>query len=626
VTDTDSDYPAIEHHGIIGDLHTAALVATNGCIDWLCFPRFDSPSVFASLVDAHKGGHFRICASSSSAVCRQLYVPDTNVLITRFQAPEGVGEIHDCMPIETDAYGERAKTHKLIRTVKTVRGTMPFQLECRPAFDYARAPHTATPCPDGVLFTAAGAHAARLALLGSVPLQIEAGAARASFALEQGQSAVFELRYLTDGEAETGLDSPDEILAATERTIDYWQRWLRRSTYRGRWREVVNRSALTLKLLTYAPTGAIIASPTMGLPEEIGGERNWDYRYTWLRDGAFTLYALMRIGFMDEAARFMDWLSARCEEAGETGALQVMYGIDGRHNLDETVLDHLEGYRGSRPVRLGNGAYRQLQLDIYGEVMDAVYLYDKYGSPISYELWKHLSRLLDNLCTTWQQPDEGIWEVRGGRHHFVYSKMMCWVAFDRALRMADKRGLPAPRTRWREAQSQIYEDVMQRGWNPELKSFVQYYGGDALDAANLLMPMVKFLSPTEPRMLQTLARTREALVSDSLVYRYAPERAAADGLMGREGTFSMCTYWLVEALSRSGDVREARLTFEKMLTYANHLELYSEEIGPSGESLGNFPQAFTHLALISAAYNLDRLLDRADRGQLASESERRMAE
>jgi GH15 family glucan-1,4-alpha-glucosidase len=626
LADTAHAYHPIEHHGIIGDLHTAALVSTTGSINWLCLPNFDSPSVFAALVDAGKGGHFQVRAASSNAVCRQLYVPDTNVLITRFQAAEGVGEIQDCVPIESDVYGERPKIHRLIRTVKSVRGTVPFELECRPAFDYARARHSTTECSDGVLFTPIGSHDGCLALLGSVPLQIDGDAARASFALDEGQLAVFELRYLENGQADPGLDSLDEIHAVTARTIDYWQRWLRRSTYRGRWREVVNRSALTLKLLTYAPTGAIIASPTMGLPEEIGGQRNWDYRYTWLRDGAFTLYALMRIGFMDEAARFMDWLSARCEEAGETGALQVMYGIDGRHNLDETILDHLEGYRGSRPVRLGNDAYKQLQLDIYGEVMDAVYLYDKYGSPISYELWKHLSRLLDNLCTTWQEPDEGIWEVRGGRRHFVYSKMMCWVAYDRALRMADKRGLPAPRTRWRETQSQIYEDVMQRGWNPELKSFVQYYGGDALDAANLLMPMVKFLSPTEPRMRQTLARTREALVSDSLVYRYAPERAAADGLMGREGTFSMCTYWLVEALSRSGDVREARLTFEKMLTYANHLELFSEEIGPSGESLGNFPQAFTHLALISAAYNLDRLLDRADRGQLASVSELRMAE
>jgi GH15 family glucan-1,4-alpha-glucosidase len=607
--DRPDGYAPIEQYGVIGDLHTAALVGADGSIDWLCFPCFDSPSVFGAILDYRRGGFFRIRAAAPDAVCRQLYVPDTNVLITRFQAPDGVGEVQDCMPIEVDVHGQRAAIHQLVRTVQAVRGTVAFELECRPAFDYARAGHTLAQLPDGVVFTSSGPDQGRLALLGSVPMQVSDGAAHARFVLEEGQWAVFELRYLLDNRSEIALGAPEAMRAQMDETIDYWQRWLRRSTYRGRWREMVHRSALTLKLLTYAPTGAIVASPTMGLPEQVDGERNWDYRYTWLRDASFTLYALMRIGFMDEAARFMDWLTARCAEAGEVGALQVMYGIDGRHDLEETTLAHLEGYRGSRPVRLGNNAYRQLQLDIYGEVLDAVYLYDKYGSPISYDLWQHLVRLLDGLCESWQQPDEGIWEVRGARQHFVYSKMMCWVAFDRALRMATKRGLPVPRGHWEEAQSTIYQEVMARGWHPEKKTFVQHYGSDSLDAANLLMPMVKFCSPTDPRMLETLARTRDALVSDSLVYRYAPEHAAADGLLGREGTFSMCTFWLVEALARSGDLREARLVFEKMLTYANPLGLYSEEIAPSGESLGNFPQAFTHLALISAAYNLDRALD-----------------
>jgi GH15 family glucan-1,4-alpha-glucosidase len=607
----EAGYRRIEQYGVIGDLHTAALVGADGSIDWLCLPRFDSPSVFAAMLDRRQGGSFRICAGSEQATRRQLYVPDTNVLITRFQAPDGVGEVQDCMPIEVDLRGREALAHQLIRTVQAVRGTVVFELDCRPAFDYARAEHTVEPVADGLIFTSTGPDGTRLALLGSVPLDVVDGSARARFVLDEGQWAVFELRYVEAGVLDISLGSPAMARDLTEQTVEYWQRWLRRSIYRGRWREMVHRSALTLKMLTYSPTGAIIASPTMGLPEEIGGERNWDYRYTWLRDASFTLYALMRIGFLDEAARFMDWLAARCAEAGEEGTLQVMYGIDGRHDLDESILPHLEGYCGSRPVRLGNGAYRQLQLDIYGEVLDAVYLYDKYGSPIGYDLWMHLVRLLEGLCTSWQQPDEGIWEVRGGRQHFVYSKMMCWVAFDRALRMASKRGLPAPHARWQEVQSAIYRDVMERGWCPEMKTFVQHYGGQYLDAANLLMPMVKFCSPTDPRMLGTLARTREALVSDSLVYRYAPQRAASDGLMGREGTFSMCTFWLVEALSRSGEIRDARLVFEKMLTYANHVGLYSEEIAPSGESLGNFPQAFTHLALISAAYNLDRLLDRS---------------
>jgi GH15 family glucan-1,4-alpha-glucosidase len=463
--------------------------------------------------------------------------------------------------------------------------------------------------PDGVLFTSKGGDGTRLALVGSVPIQIVDGAARASFVLDEGQWAVFELRYLEGGRPVLTLGPPEEASDRIESTVAFWQQWLRRSTYRGRWREMVHRSALTLKLLTYSPTGAAIASPTMGLPEELGGERNWDYRYTWLRDSAFILYALMRIGFHEEAGRFMDWLSARLAEAGDAGGLQVMYGIDGRHDLEETTLSHLEGYAGSRPVRLGNNAYRQFQLDIYGEVLDAVYLYDKYGSPISYDLWLLLVRLMDFLEQRWREPDEGIWEVRGGRQQFVHSKMMCWVAFDRALRLADRRGLPAPRERWMAARSAIYQEVMIHGWNPRLKSFVQHYGSDYLDAANLTMPLVKFISPTDPRMLETLARTREALVSDSLVYRYASQRAASDGLMGREGTFSLCSFWYVEALTRAGELRDARLIFDKMLTYSSPLGLFSEEIAPSGRSLGNFPQAFSHVALISAAYNLDYFLD-----------------
>jgi GH15 family glucan-1,4-alpha-glucosidase len=606
-------YSRIDEYGVIGDLHTAALVGQDGSIDWLCLPRFDSPSVFAALLDCRIGGFFKIAAASRQATTRQLYAPDTNVLITRFQAPDGVGEVYDCMPIEEDRHGQVATVHQVVRSVRAVRSTTVFDLECRPAFDYARASHTVEPIDNGVLFRSSGPDGARLALLGTVPLRIVGGAACVRFVLDEGQTETFELHYLPVGAALPRLRSGDEATAQIEDTISYWQRWLRGSTYRGRWREVVNRSALTLKLLTYSPTGAIVASPTMGLPEEVGGERNWDYRYTWLRDAAFTVYALMRIGFVEEAARFMDWLTARFSEAGDEGRLQVLYGIDGQHQIPETKLLHLEGYRQSGPVRLGNDAYNQLQLDVYGEVLDAIYLYDKNGAPIGYDFWCQVVRLLDGLCELWREPDEGIWEVRGGRQHFVYSKMMCWVAFDRALRMADKRGLPAPRDRWRRTQSEIYQEAMAMGWNPQIGSFVQHYGADCLDAANLLMPMVKFVSPTDPRMLATLRRTREALVSDSLVYRYAHAHAASDGLLGREGTFSMCTFWLVEALARAGELTEARLIFEKMLTYANPLGLFSEEIAPSGEALGNFPQAFSHLALISAAYNLDRFLDQGTR-------------
>ena len=603
-------YLPIEQYGVIGDLHTAALVGRNGSIDWLCLPRFDSPSIFAAILDDRIGGCFRIGAASERATTRQLYVPETNVLLTRFFEAGGVGEVYDCMPVEVDAPGARADVHDLVRVVHGVRGTIEFELECCPAFDYARAGHTVTPVDDGCIFTSEAPDRLRVSLLGSVPLDIADGTVRARFTLHEGEWAAFVFQHVEEGSPDPRLASIGEIRRVVQETIDFWQRWMARCTYRGRWREMVQRSALTLKLLTYAPTGAIVAAPTTSLPEVIGGVRNWDYRYTWIRDASFTVYALLRIGFVEEAARFIDWLTTSCQIMEDGYPLQAMYGIDGRAELTEQSLEHLEGYRGSRPVRIGNGAYNQLQLDIYGELVDSVYLYDKYGEPISYEVWQRLVQILDWLARNWQQPDEGVWEVRGGRQHFVFSRMMCWVAFDRALRMATKRGLPAPHAAWRETQSQIYEEVMARGWDVGLGSFVQHYGSDAVDAANLLMPLVKFVSPTDPRMLATLERTRRSLVRDSLVYRYAAGHAASDGLPGTEGTFTICSFWWVEALTRSGRVREARLTFEKMLTYSNHLGLYAEELGTSGEALGNFPQAFTHLALISAAYNLDRALDR----------------
>ncbi len=600
-------YQPIEDYGIVGDLHSVALVGMDGSVDWLCLPNFDSPSVFAALLDEGKGGRFKIAPVSDGVTRKQLYWPDTNVLVTRFFTPDGVAEITDYMPVDVPSRDHQG----LIRRVEVVRGEIAFQMECSPAFDYARAEHETEVSQGGACFRSDGLS---LALATGVPLQPEGAGVAAGFTLREEESAVFVLRQIEPwaGCGSRLTDQEERVLFG--RTVAYWRRWLSRSTYAGRWREMVHRSALTLKLLTFEPTGAIVAAPTTSLPEGIGGERNWDYRFTWIRDAAFTLYGLLRIGFTDEAEAFMSWIGDRFYSPEPDGTLQLMYGIDGRRELTEETLDHLEGYRRSRPVRIGNGAYDQLQLDIYGELMDAVYLYNKYGDPISYDLWTHLRGLIDWVCDNWRQEDEGVWEVRGGRRNFVYSRLMCWVAIDRGLRLASKRSFPADRARWLAVRDEIYEEIMENGWSSERQAFVQAYGEDTLDASTLIMPLVFFVSPKDPRMLSTLNAINRppksgGLVSNGLVFRYDVEKSA-DGLMGDEGTFSLCTFWLVEALTRAGRLEEARLIFEQMLGYANHLGLYAEEIGPSGEALGNFPQAFTHLTLISAAFNLDRALGR----------------
>src|ERR671911_348851 len=600
-------YQPIENYGIIGDMHSVALVGMDGSIDWLCFPHFDSPSVFAAILDDRKGGHFKISPAPNGVTCRQMYWPDTNVLVTRFLSPDGVGEVTDFMPVGAPENGHRH--HQLIRRVKVLRGEMTFRAECSPAFNYAQDSHETEINTEGACFRSPKLS---LGLTTSVPLRKRGGGAVVDFTLREDETAAFVLQGIEPG-AGCGVPVSDpEAEELFQQTVEYWRRWLSKCTYTGRWREMVHRSALALKLLTYEPTGAIVAAPTCSLPEGIGGERNWDYRYTWIRDAAFTLYGLLRIGFSEEAEAFIKWLGSRCQSSKPDGSLQLMYGIDGRQDLREEILDHLDGYRGSRPVRLGNGAYDQLQLDIYGELMDAIYLYNKHGSPISYDLWTHLRALINWVCDNWQNEDEGIWETRDGRRNFVYSRLMCWVAMDRGLRLADKRSFPADHDRWLEVRDRIYEEIMEKGWSQEREAFVQSYGGDTLDASSLIMPLVFFLSPSDPRMLKTLDAINRppkdgGLVSNSLVYRYDVQKSA-DGLTGEEGTFSLCTFWLVEALTRAGRLDESRLIFEQMLGYANHLGLYAEEIGHRGEALGNFPQAFTHLTLISAAYNLDRAL------------------
>jgi GH15 family glucan-1,4-alpha-glucosidase len=595
-------YLPIAEHGLIGDLHTIALVGTDGTIDWYCCPRFDSPSVFAAILDARRGGLFRIAPDGDGWTSKQLYLPDTNVLITRFLTPGGVGEVQDFMPPARS--GEAAGRHRLIRRVVVVRGRMSFAVEVSPRFDYARAGHEVLPAPHGAVFRCADMS---LSLSTGCPLEIAGGRdVRTRIELDAGDRAAFVLEL---GEAPAPYSDAD-VTAEFEASVAFWRNWLGRSRYSGRWRETVHRSALALKLLTYAPSGAMVAAPTTSLPELVGGTRNWDYRYTWMRDAAFSLYALLRLGFTDEAAAFMGWLEGRFRGAGsdrESGPLQIMYGIDGREELTEEELPHLEGYMGSAPVRIGNAAATQLQLDIYGELMDSVYLCNKYGLPIYHDGWMELTRDLEWLIEHWDQPDEGIWETRGGRHHYTYSRLMSWVAFERAIRVARQRGLPAELTRWMGVRDRIYDQIMERGWHPARGAFVQHYESDVLDASLLLMPLCKFVAPTDPRWISTLDAITAELVSDSLVYRYNVE-ASPDGLAGEEATFSLCSFWWVEALARAGRLDDARLAFEKMLTYANHVGLYSEEIGPTGEQLGNFPQAFTHLALISAAYNLDKQL------------------
>jgi GH15 family glucan-1,4-alpha-glucosidase len=605
-------YLPIEHHGVIGNMHTAALVGTNGTIDWFCHPRFDAPSVFASLLDDVKGGCFRIASRSAEVRTKQLYLPDTNVLVTRFLSPDAVGHVLDCFPIGPRP-GEPGFGN-IIRRLSVMRGTMSFAVECRPAFNYGRDRHDLVVSPHGAAF-----HAPQLSLALStrVPLRRDGEGVVAEVTLRSDEHATFVLAPIADG---AGCPPPiPEALAGDliERTAAFWRRWIGQSTYRGRWREMVRRSALALKLLTYEPTGAIVAAPTCSLPEAIGGTRNWDYRFTWLRDASFTIYSLMRIGFTAEAEQFMGWLEARCREIDSTGALQIVYGIDGGHALHEVTLDHLDGHRGSRPVRIGNDAYRQLQLDIYGELMESIYLYNRDGAPISYDLWTDIRRLVDWVCAHWQEPDDGIWETRGRRHQFVHSKVMCWVAVERALRLAVDRSFPADHHRWLATRDAIFDTVMRCGWNDARGAFVQRFGATALDASTLVIPQVDFVSPTDPRMLGTLQAILRSpndggLVSANLVYRYNHDDAP-DGLPGSEGTFNLCTFWLVQALTLAAarDPRRlahAQLIFEQMLSYANHLGLYAEETGALGEQLGNFPQALTHLSLISAAYKLDHAL------------------
>jgi len=604
-------YQPIENYGIIGNMRTAALVSKTGAIDWLCYPHFDHPSIFASILDDKKGGTFTIQPKDEEYTSKQFYWQDTNVLVTRFMTADGACELIDYMPVGDS---KLAKQHNcIIRKIRVMRGTITMRVICAPVFDYARTKPTIKQSEEVWHFESDDLS---MSLYSDIDLQMTNHTIDCEVTLKEGETVHFMLTEQSDLENTANQKQQEEEAFYT--TIQYWRDWLAQCTYKGRWREMVYRSALTLKLLTFEPTGAIIAALTTSLPEHIGGQRNWDYRYTWIRDAAFTVYAFMRIGFTQEANRFMRFIEQRVREREHDKPLQIMFCINGESKLEEQELEHLEGYKQSSPVRIGNGAYDQLQLDIYGELMDSVYLSNKYGEPISHDFWVELRELVNWNADNWQRKDAGIWEVRGGDQNFVYSRLMSWVAMDRAIRLADKRSFPADREKWLSVRDAIYQEILEKGWSKEKKAFTQSYENEALDASNLLMTMTFFMSPSDPKMLQMLDTMKKpikngGLVSNDLVFRYDLSQSP-DGLEGEEGTFNICTFWMVEALARAGQhhleyLEKARMMFEHMLSFSNHLGLYAEETGVCGEALGNFPQAFTHLALISAAYNLDESLE-----------------
>lgn len=589
---------SIDAHGIIGDMRSAALVNDKGSVDFFCWPEFDSPSIFCSLLDTPEAGIFQLAPDLPDARREQIYLPDTNVLQTRWLSDDAVVEITDLLPVGDS----EDDLPMLMRRVRVVSGAATFHMRCAVRHDYARAETRAQMAGQSVIFSAEGQPSLRL--VADQTLRIDGESAVASFSLQHNETAEFIL-----GGADDPRFKDDGAKMCLERTLKFWRDWIGQSNYRGRWREMVNRSALALKLLTSRKHGAILAAATFGLPETPGGERNWDYRYTWIRDASFTVYAFMRLGFVSEANAYMSWLRGRVSDCqGHSTKLNILYAIDGRQELPETELTHLSGHGGAQPVRIGNGAYDQIQLDIFGELMDAVYLVNKYGDAISHEGWKHVREVIDQVCESWQTTDVGIWEMRGEQHHFLHSRLMCWVALDRAIRLASKRSLPAPFVQWDQTRQAIYADIWDNFWDEERGHFVQYKGGTALDGSMLLMPLVRFVSAKDPRWLSTLQAIEKSLVRDGMVYRYRNDDANIDGLTGTEGAFAACSFWYVECLARAGQVEKAHLEFEQLLRYANPLGLYAEEFDSKGRHLGNTPQALTHLALISAASFLDRRL------------------
>jgi GH15 family glucan-1,4-alpha-glucosidase len=594
-------YRPIRDYALIGDAHAAALVATDGSIDWCCWPHFDSPAIFCRLLDRRKGGWFQICPVQHYSVARS-YAGPTAVLATIFSTDGGQFRLTDFMPVERLTESHRGEDitsrHNILRLVEGLSGSVEVEIIFRPTFDYARAEATVILREGGAVVTSG-----REALALTCPIQLEsddAGALVGHFRLSEGERVWASLFYYADTAIENIKLAPPDGERELERTIRYWQEWWDDCRYEGPYRDLVRRSALTLKLLTFEPTGAIIAAPTTSLPEQIGGVRNWDYRYTWLRDSALILYTLQLLGYFEEATDFFNWLDRLCITCHSQ--LQIMYTIHGKSHLPEQTLDHLEGYRGSRPVRVGNAAFDQKQLDIYGEVLDAAHLYhEQIGQPIRTQWWDELSFMADETVRLWREPDHGIWEVRGGPRHFLYSKLMCWVALDRAIRMAQHLDTTQDTTLWKRTSDEIRRAILSEGYNEDVGAFTQAFGERSLDASALVIPIAGFLPATDPRVRSTVNRIQQQLTSHGLVYRYL----TPDGLPGSEATFAMCSFWLVDNLALQGRTGEARELFERVAGYASDLGLLAEEIEPaSGELLGNYPQGFTHLALIRSALHI----------------------
>ncbi len=589
-------YEPIENYGVIGNLHTVALVSNAGSIDYLCLPRFDSPTVFGALLDKNKGGYFSITPQFTNASYKQIYLTDSAILVTRFFADEGIAEITDFMPIVDDN-----GVMTIVRKVTAIRGSTDFNLVCQPRFNYAETPHSIVNTDENrIVFKAEDGQ--ELHLWSDVKLTSDKQDIDETFLLRQGETACFVLQNsIEDSGFKT--DFHHYCLNCYNKTYDYWKTWTNQCTFTGRWEETVRRSAITLKLLTSRIYGSVMAAATFALPETIGGIRNWDYRYSWVRDASFTMYVLLRLGFIEDAESYMRWVEANCI----ADDMHLMYTMDGNHPKTETELTQFAGYKDSKPVLIGNNAFGQKQMDIYGELIDTIYLFNKYDGQITFEFWQMITKQIDFVCEHWQDPDHGLWEIRGDKRPFLHSRLMCWVALDRGIKIGESRSFPFPRERWYDVRDEIYLNIYNDFWNPEKEAYVQYMGGQTMDASVLLMPLVRFITPTDPRWLKTLEAVERELKLDVLIYRYRNSELNIDGLGGEEeGTFTMCSFWYAECLAKAGDLDKANEVYAKILGYGSPLRLYSEQLSKRGQQLGNFPQAFTHLSLISAALALNK--------------------